>query len=615
MCINKFNCKKGSSPGEIGIITSGVLLVSFFAFTLFGDNIEKIFQNKNKLAMFNSNSGRASIPKVNPNLLTNTDLMINGQSFKSPVETYIRSTAGGGKLVETNGSAGNMRDIALITKKYIEQIQEMANNNNVNTSGLDNALKTYNNIVDEYIEKDDAIVSGRKDPLIKIINELDFAIDLSQEGDAAKTLSQELDNTLTQLPESSKKLFLKTYVNDLLSLGKNITYFVDSRNKNLLYEEIIDSITTTTDTVTEPTASNPDANAGSTATSNSDLAITMQPGVEKLNLLSSTIMTAEGSISPPNDAYNYFKNYLTGSAEFDVAKTSEYANGAASGSSDGCIASATGDITSINTVDGCSASASSSGVGSSSSSASASSSSSSSSSGATGSGYIKLFSGSTETYKGWFKFANSQELFVGTKDQSTGYHKLWLTTGPSTDPMTIGSDLFGFEVTPTGIIPMGAPGSQYAGTCNTTGYGCTNDLNQATVTNTQNTALLRYKKLINLKIKLEEIYNDPNIDQQTKDDLAKKIKVYLEGNFFEVFKGSYNNDALCSSLRGNVKNNKCVIDPNVYNKPIDTKPADIIKLPPVGDTMPPQKMPPDVIDTTTTDVNPIDPGYYSTNSL
>ncbi len=535
MCMNKYQKKKGSSPAEVGLIISGVLLVGFFSYTLFGDSIANIFQDKGKLAMFESNSGRASIPKANPNLLTNTDLSLNNQSFKTPIETYIRSAAGGGKLVETNGSAGNMKDLAYIAKEYIAQIQKTAETTNINTSGLDQALKVYNDTIDEYIQKDESIVKGANDPLLKVINDLDIAVDLKKEGDVAKGLYTELNKILDQLPESPEKSLLKTYTKDLLKMGEQLTYTIDSREQ-ILYEELAK--------IVEPLSEEPSADSNTSITNNTIDTTTFMQGWDRLQLLSTTIIDKDGSIDiNETDFYDRILRDYLDEKEFDLVTYAEKVSGY---------------DTPFNVEHPNNPFALSEGK---------------------------------ELWNGWFKFANGQEMYLGAKSASGSYN-LWVTNGPVDvfEEKTMGVDFFGFEITETGIIPMGSPGNTHEGTCNTTGWGCTYDVinsgNNTIIANPdKDTNTTDVVKLKMAKEKLEEIYNDPNISQEVKDNIAKKIEVYLEGNFFEIFTGSYNNDALCGSLRGKKEKNKCVIAPKAYEKPVE-----------VVHQLPPEKMPPDDID-------------------
>ncbi len=522
MCIKNFKYKNGSTPAEIGLITAGVLLVGFFSFALFGDNISNIFQDKGKLAMFESNSSRADIPKVSPSLLTNTELTLSGQVLKTPIEAYIRSSSGGGKLIETNGSAGNMKDLAYIAKKYIAQIQKITETTNIHTSGLDQALKIYNDTIDEYILKDEATVSGKNDPLLKVINDLDIAVDLKKEGDVAKDLYTELNKILNQLPEGPEKSLLKTYTKDLLKMGEQLTYTIDSR------ETILEEIVEIVESLPE------ESSADSIDTT------TFIQGWDRLQLLSATIIDKDGSIDINEKDFfdRILRDYLD-EKEFDLVS---YIEDKASYDTPFTVKQKDSRSMSI----------------------------------------------TQELWNGWFKFANGQEMYLGSKNTSGSYN-LWVTNGPvdSFEDKNMGVDFFGFEITATGITPMGAPGTEHEGTCNTTGWGCTYDVinNGYNIITNPDTTTNNIIKLKAIKEKLEEIYNDPNISQEVKDDIAKKIEVYLEGNFFEIFTGSYNNDALCDSLNGKKENNICVIDPKAYEKPVE-----------VVDQLPPEKMPPDSID-------------------
>ncbi len=508
----KYKYKKGTNLIEIGIITVGVFLVGYFSFTLFGGSVANIFQSKDSLDMLESNSSRVAIPTANSSLLTNTDLNLNNKALKTPIETYIRKTAGGGRLVETNGAAGNINDLAYIAKEYTAQIMDVAKTTNVNTSGLSNALKLFNSNIDEYIEKDQALVADTDDPLLKIINELDFAVDLSKDGSVATLLSDELNKVLDQLPASSEKILLETYTKDLLHMGEKLTYSIDSREQELLEEVITDEVQQVNNDIIDYNL--------------------LAQGGDRLERLAATIIKDRGKINTTDD-FEFFdrmlRDYLD-EAEFDLVSYSEN----------------TVEYDIPNVVDKTSSN----------------------------------INPATELMNGWMKFANGQELYMGSSDSKNNTITLWLTNNP-VDPtnLTIGVDVFGFKVFPDGIYPMGSPGSPDQGTCDTTGWGCTYEFinnSSATQQNTTTSTSANLRMLKSLKTKLEDLYNDPNISKEEKDDIAKKVSVYLEGNYYEVFNGSYNNNALCSSLNGDIKNNKCVLDSKAANakRTINTKNKD-----------------------------------------
>ncbi len=522
MYIVKLKRKKGSSPAEVGLVAAGVLLVGMFSFSLFGDNIANVFQDKGKLAMFESDSNRAAIPKVNPSLLTNTDLTINNQSLKTPIEAYIRNSSGGGKLIETNGSAGNMKDLALIAKKYLAQIQETTKATNTNTSGLDNAIKIFNETVDDYLAKDETIVYGQDDPMLRIINELDLAIDLSREGDVAKNLAIESDKVLEQLPVGSDRFLLEAYAKDILKMGKRIDYHVDSRQYESFKKYIEDYLHPAPEDYVPPPEPAPGESDPATVETEPVIPVGEVEFAQMYNIaltLAESILDSERSIdTSKNDFFESIRDgldendYFDGRMELDEDEEDNY------------------NVPQVYKADG-------------------------------------TLENSAFFDDGYFELKNKQRLYIGRNGTEP---LLWIfTEGSNNDTHVIGENVFGFKVDSYSINPLGTTGDGHENTCTDSGWSCTKDYHTELIENgsaSSGLLLSKYDKLVALKDNLQTIYDDATVTDEKKLELANKVDVYINGPFSEVFESSFNNDALCRSLKGTVKDNKCNIDERVYKE-------------------------------------------------
>ncbi len=63
-----------------------------------------------------------------------------------------------------------------------------------------------------------------------------------------------------------------------------------------------------------------------------------------------------------------------------------------------------------------------------------------------------------------------------------------------------------------------------------------------------------------LKSKLEILVRNNELTNSEKQEIAKQLKVYRNGNYVDILSDTYNSDILCESLGGAVKNNNCILE-------------------------------------------------------
>ncbi len=84
------------------------------------------------------------------------------------------------------------------------------------------------------------------------------------------------------------------------------------------------------------------------------------------------------------------------------------------------------------------------------------------------------------------------------------------------------------------------------------GYSCT-----AQIVETGYDPLSSINNIKALYEELIRIYNDPTISAEFKTDLAKRIDVYRNGTYADIFPDSFNSEVLCKGIGASIVNNQC----------------------------------------------------------
>ncbi len=229
--------QNGTSLYENIIVACCLVMVGFLIIALAGDKIAQIFSNDPSTVV--SKKSRSNIKKSRQPVMTNTTLEINGEKTSSPLETVIKDKLLNGTYVQTSGgSGGNLTETVDVMNEFIRQLEKLAGGSISDYSNMQKSLKAYERSIQEYISKDKEIISGKNDPLLKTINDLDIKIDLAQDGKLALNLLRDTRKAMANMPDGHTKRMTKLYVKSILNLGKSIDYTVDSRTLNKIHGKI-----------------------------------------------------------------------------------------------------------------------------------------------------------------------------------------------------------------------------------------------------------------------------------------------------------------------------------------------------------------------------------------
>ncbi len=234
--MNKFLAQ---SLNETNILIVTVILVGLGTTIAFSDNIANFFDSSSKMVMDKKDS-RTLFKKDNNQVpkLSDVTIKVNNKDLQVPIEEIIRKKLREGKYIQTLGDSGNLNETIAVLNEYTRQIKEIVEDSPENYDFVTQALMSYTETLDRYVSNDAEVVKNGNDPLIKLLNELDIAVDLSQNGDKAQLVEDAAQMIQTKYGHTKTGQLLTIYMNDMLEMGKRITYEIDSRASKDLEEYI-----------------------------------------------------------------------------------------------------------------------------------------------------------------------------------------------------------------------------------------------------------------------------------------------------------------------------------------------------------------------------------------
>ncbi len=211
------------------LILITVLCIFILSVGLFGSTLADIFNNGNVKLGFNNK--RTAFEEDKNAELSNTVLKYQDLEIKSPIEEHIRSLSSKSEFIETLGGKGNISEITKLISLHLDQVKGLAEKipDNPNYSDFIQSITDYKNSIDTYTSYDDQLVTSEDDPLTKLINDLDIAVDIQRNGASATNLESATAKLLESLQDGQFKNLLKTYTDDIMNLGSSIDYHIDSR--------------------------------------------------------------------------------------------------------------------------------------------------------------------------------------------------------------------------------------------------------------------------------------------------------------------------------------------------------------------------------------------------
>ncbi len=502
---------KGQSIQEIVLLTISIILVSFSAIVLFGESIADIFNHSGDRSL-SFNKSRTIIKEDQTTILTNTTLTFNGKEYKSPLETVVRSRLSSSRLIETSGGQGNLREYLEVFQMYMQQFNDIIEEQNPsNKKSINSIIKEYTNAVNEYIAKDNMLVQTGDDPLLEIINNLDITLDIHKDGELAKKLQTEMDKLLAGYPDGTNKKLIETFSNDILNFGEHIDYDIDSR-----VGSGYDSIFSLQDSEVGilMAHNNFKQKYNEIADIAKQMALDYDLGtecdIEKETPKNENCLLA---MMEPYFAERTTKSCQSGSNYGNCMPSYDeltYYSGEPTNWAD------PSDSLKLEQAAG-----------------------------------IEL---NDKTVLSLYKFGSSL-----TKGR---FCQVWIdANGAAVGPNSTGKDILGFIILTDGTLePMGSPTYYNYGDCHSTGrgYSCTAqvvDPNYDPLGSINN-----INSIDSLKILYDEvvrIYNDPTISVEYKLDLAKRIEIFRNGTYADIFPDSFNSEVLCKGIGASIANNQC----------------------------------------------------------
>lgn len=226
---------KAMSASEMGFIGITVFCVSFMSFGLFGDGLSALFSSTRLTSQFASD-GRIMKPEVEEFRLTNKTFEMNGRKYRAPIEKVVIEGLRTGEFTEVTSARGNISELSKVMTEYTTQIEEFIQEVPVeyDTTDFTKAFNEYKESIDRYMSENNTRVSGKDDPIVKVLFGIDMSLTLDADGEAATKLNDELISLTSQMPDNDTKRLLTAYTKDLQNLGKSIDFTLDSRALDLL---------------------------------------------------------------------------------------------------------------------------------------------------------------------------------------------------------------------------------------------------------------------------------------------------------------------------------------------------------------------------------------------
>lgn len=227
---------KGQNLIEMSIISILVFLLCASVLFLSGNNlasnVANLFEKNNLISLFGGN--RTQNPDENTAIFLSKSY-INLSALagkKAPVEEVIRDQLNSGE-VTTSGSAGKIKQVAEMIQKYVEQLRSLLAGMpaSAQKTSLETALTNFENAASGYTDLDGQYAN---DPAKKLASQLDFLVNIDQNGSLATSLNTALNSYLATLSDGPQKELMDIYVNDMLNLGVGLDYTIDSRMRQTL---------------------------------------------------------------------------------------------------------------------------------------------------------------------------------------------------------------------------------------------------------------------------------------------------------------------------------------------------------------------------------------------
>ncbi len=495
---------EGQCISELALIIIFISVVLVATVGLLGDSITNVFFQAEKLSSIFNNS-RASMNIDKQNKLMNTKFNLNGKEYSSPLEAHVSSKLTSGKLIETNGAAGNIREYVELFQAYISEFNDIIENESTsNKSNIDSILADYTKAIDDYVAKDNMLVQNNDESLLNNINNLDITLDFHKGGKLASSLKEEIDLLLVDYPDGPNKSLIKAYSKDILSFGEHINYIVDSRliSQN---DKILDEYYNNLALVNNKAILNSKYKELQSATDdivkkhNGDL-YGMCPNMEFDNTCFMEL----------------YKSY------FETTKSCEKST-----SFGNCMPSLDDmSLYSGERIDW---------------------------DNRTDRYFIKESASMVLSNKSVLSFYEMEDWY---REESGHVGEIWIdTNGASDGANTIGKDVFGFGLLADGSLePMGSTAYYDFNDCNATGegYSCTNTMIDPNYDPSED-----FTTLQSLYDQLVKIQADKTISDEYKADFAKKIDVFREGTYADIFPGTFNSEVLCKGIGASIADNKC----------------------------------------------------------
>lgn len=207
----------------VGILVLGLLIFGLF---VFGDKVADFFAGSDPGRTYNN---ARTIKFENPeNLLSNVTVTIDGIPINPPIESIIKAGFTGGSYIQTSGSAGRMAQLGNIMKEYTDVLTNKLMTTGVSgESALKNeliALKSkFSNGTDGFLDVYNDVGVEDFDKKLEL---LEMAIKIKN-GDLISDVKSNIETYITNLPEGNRAEIIKTFINDLLSFGNYVDYYID----------------------------------------------------------------------------------------------------------------------------------------------------------------------------------------------------------------------------------------------------------------------------------------------------------------------------------------------------------------------------------------------------
>ncbi len=230
--------RKGSLNLDFLLVSCLIFLVSIVALENFGGHISAFFDNQPVDSTFSKDRHRFTA-ESQKTVLSDTNIVIDGQNYIAPTEKAIIDKLKNNQMIETSGTYGDIKNHVTVLNAYIDQLEDIINKNTEDENDISNlllAISQYKETINQYIEKDNVIVSSN-DPLLKVINDLNVSLELSKDGESAVELANATIKALNKFDNNQKvKNIIGQYVNDIISLGESIDHSIDSRKRQEIAE-------------------------------------------------------------------------------------------------------------------------------------------------------------------------------------------------------------------------------------------------------------------------------------------------------------------------------------------------------------------------------------------